>query len=122
MQDFLQTRRSTKIKDMVAPGPDADQLQDILTIAARVPDHNKLVPFRFIVFEGEARGRFGQCLHDIFARENPDATPQQLEFEKDRFNRAPTVVAVVSSVKDEKISSMPPFPMNVTGCLLKRSK
>jgi nitroreductase len=102
MKEFLHARRSTKIKHMTAPGPSAEELRDVLTIAARVPDHKKLVPFRFVVFEGEARTKFGQHLHDIFARENPDATPQQLDFEKDRFNRAPLVVAVISVVKDHK--------------------
>ena len=102
MRDFLSIRRSTKIKDMAEPGPDAAALQDMLTIAARVPDHKKLAPWRFIVFEGEARGRFGAHLRTIFVRDNPDATPQQLEFEEQRFLRAPLVIAVISSVKDEK--------------------
>jgi len=102
MKDFLSTRRSTKVKCMAEPGPSGDELQDILTIAARVPDHKKLVPFRFVVFEGEARAAFGNHLKDIFLRDNPDATPQQLEFEHQRFLRAPTVIAVISAVKDEK--------------------
>jgi len=102
MKNFLQTRRSTKVKDMIAPGPNTDELRDILTIAARVPDHKKLVPFRFVVFQGEARATFGQHLHDIFLKNNPDATPQQLEFEKDRFKRAPLVIGVISCVRDEK--------------------
>ena len=102
MKDFLSTRRSTKIKHMAEPGPSATELQEILTIAARVPDHKKLVPFRFIVFEGDARGTFGKKLEEIFLRDNPEATPQQLEFERARFLRAPTVIGVVSCVKEHK--------------------
>lgn len=86
---------------MVAPAPSGDVLRDILTIASRIPDHKKLVPFRFVVFEGEARAEFGEKLHDIFAKENPDATPQQLEFERDRFTRAPLVIGVISCVKEK---------------------
>jgi nitroreductase len=102
MKHFLSARRSTKVKHMSAPGPNAEELHDILTIAARVPDHKKLVPFRFVVFEGEARADFGRHLHDIFATENPDATPQQFEFERARFLQAPCVIAVISCVKDDK--------------------
>ena len=55
--DLLLTRRSGSAKAMTGPGPDADELRTILTAAARVPDHGKLFPWRFILFEGEARAR-----------------------------------------------------------------
>lgn len=102
MKKFLQTRRSTKVKYMAEPGPSADELQDILTIAARVPDHKKMVPFRFVVFQGEARLKFGKVLHDVFAKDNAEATPQQLEFELNRLMQAPVVIAVISCVTDNK--------------------
>ena len=53
--ELLKTRRSVKPRDMTGPGPSAAELDTILTIAARVPDHGKLAPWRFIVFEGDAR-------------------------------------------------------------------
>lgn len=102
MKQFLQTRRSTKLKHMAEPGPSAEELRDILTIAARIPDHKKQVPFRFVLFEAEAREQFGRVLRDVFAKDNPDATPQQLEFEENRFLQAPLVIAVISCVKDDK--------------------
>ena len=52
--DYLLTRRSASAKRMTGPGPDAEQLRAILECGARVPDHGKLAPWRFIVFEGEA--------------------------------------------------------------------
>ena len=55
--DLLKTRRSVKPREMTPPGPAAAELETILTIGARVPDHGKLAPWRFIVFEGEARER-----------------------------------------------------------------
>ena len=57
---LLAQRRSTLAKDMGAPGPDAEQLDTLLRIGARTPDHGKLFPWRFIVFEGESRARFGE--------------------------------------------------------------
>ena len=60
--DLLKTRRSVKAAMLTAPGPTAADLDNILTCASRVPDHKKLVPWRFIVFEGDARQAFGDVL------------------------------------------------------------
>ena len=57
--DLLLSRRSGSAKAMKGPGPDADQMQRILTAGIRVPDHGKLAPWRFILFEGEGRARMG---------------------------------------------------------------
>jgi nitroreductase len=97
--ELLLTRRSAKAALLGEPGPDAAQLATILTAAARVPDHKKLVPWRFIVFQGEARAAFGGVLLKACAaeeKEPPSAT--RLETERARLLRAPTVVAVVSRV------------------------
>lgn len=103
MKDFLTTRRSTNLKHMAEPGPDAAQLQDILKIAARVPDHGKLSPFYFIVFEGQARADFGKKLREFWAADYADATEEQLQNEENRFMQAPVVVAVVSRIREAKI-------------------
>lgn len=98
--DALLTRRSVTAKDMIEPGPSREQLDIILQAGHRVPDHGKIGPWRFIIFEGEARAKFGQHLAKIFARKNEDVKDKLLDFEADRFNRAPTVVAVISSPVD----------------------
>jgi len=98
--EFLRTRRSSKPAMMSAPGPSDEQLQQILEIAARVPDHKKLVPWRFIVFAGEARSRAGEVFAKACAAEESDAPSEaRIAFEKERFNRAPVVIAVISAVK-----------------------
>lgn len=97
---YLRTRRSVWVNDLRAPGPDSAALDAMLTIAARVPDHKKLVPWRFIVIEGEARARFGERLAQICAEKEPDASPARLDTERNRFSRAPVVVAVVSAPVD----------------------
>ncbi|MGU3492673.1 nitroreductase [Xanthobacteraceae bacterium A53D] len=95
--ELLRTRRSSRIVDLVAPGPSAADLDTILTIAARVPDHGKLAPWRFIVFEGEGRLRAGAALAEIYLANNPDASERRMDEERGRFARVPLVVAVVSS-------------------------
>ena len=96
---LLQSRRSAKVALLAAPGPSPAELETILAIAARVPDHKRLVPWRFIVFEGEARSRFGEVLAATLASEDKEApSTARLETERQRLLRAPLVVAVVSRV------------------------
>ena len=96
----LWRRRSNLAQDMVAPGPDKDQIRELLTIAARVPDHGKLAPWRFIVFDGPARTEAGEVLARLFKANQPDAPESLIEFEECRFERAPVVIAVVSTAAE----------------------
>lgn len=98
--DFLSTRRSNLAKAMAAPGPDADQLETILQIGTRVPDHRKLAPWNLIVFEGEARASFGRHLAAAYKTDNPDHPEDRVVFEAARFLRAPLVIGVISTPKD----------------------
>jgi nitroreductase len=93
--DLLATRRSVPAPNLVRPGPDERQLDTLLTIAARVPDHGKLTPWRFILIEGEAVQRFSEKLAGFVLADAPDAPEARIEAEKRRFC-APLVVAVVS--------------------------
>ena len=94
--DLLKTRRSVKPVEMSGPGPAANEIDALLTIASRVPDHGKLTPWRFVVFEGDARLKAGEIIASVFKGKYPDATAEQLAFERARLARAPLVVAVVS--------------------------
>ena len=97
--EFLQKRRSAKAMLLTTPGPSAAELETILGCAARVPDHKKLVPWRFIVFEGEARAAFGELLaRTVAAEEKEPPSPVRLEMERGRLTRAPTVVCMISRV------------------------
>ena len=95
--DFLATRRSNLVKLMAEPGPDVQTRDRLLEIAARVPDHRKLTPWRFIIFEGEARRRFGEKIASVFRSLRPELPEERLTFEYERLTRAPLVVAVISS-------------------------
>jgi nitroreductase len=101
--DFLLSRRSSKPALLAEPGPTTEQLQQILTAAARVPDHKKLAPWRFIVFDGSARAAFGEKLAEICTREEAEPPSEiRLQTERDRFTRAPMVIAVISRIIEPK--------------------
>ena len=95
--DYLLARRSIQAAFLEAPGPDEDQLKQMLTAAARVPDHKKLEPWRFIRFDKVACEKFGLLLAERFKEKEPTASENRLEVERNRFLQAPMVVAVVSS-------------------------
>jgi nitroreductase len=93
--NMLAIRRSAPAMVLQAPGPDSEELTRLLTIAARVPDHGKIVPWRFVLFEDAARARAGEIISSVYAEANPGAEDKRLEIERKRFS-APVVVAVVS--------------------------
>jgi nitroreductase len=93
---LLSTRSSSKAAELKAPGPSAAEIDRLLTIACRVPDHGKLTPWRFIVFEGDARLAAGDFIAGAFRAKYPDAKPENIEFERKRLAHAPLVIAVVS--------------------------
>jgi nitroreductase len=93
---LLKRRRSVPPPMMTGPGPTADELTTILTVASRVPDHGKLAPWRFVVFEGRARERASRLALEIRLKDKPDLDEAAQAEERLRFARAPLVVAVVS--------------------------
>ena len=98
--DFLSTRRSNLAKAMEGPGPDAKTLQTILEIGTRVPDHRKLAPWRLTVYQGDARKKMGDAIASAYREDNPDHAEDRLQFEAERFLRAPVVIAVISAPVD----------------------
>ena len=94
---LLQTRRSGRPRDLVEPGPDEQQLREIVRIAARTPDHGKLAPWRFVHVPRNARAAFAELLHRAYRIDNPE--PARLEIEAvDRLAfQAPTLVVALSS-------------------------
>ncbi|CAL8980801.1 MULTISPECIES: nitroreductase family protein [Rhodoplanes] len=96
---LLKTRRSVKPDQLSGPPPTADEIDTMLTIAARVPDHGRLVPWRFILFEGDHREEAGAAIASAYAAKYPDATGDQLYFETQRLARAPLVIGVVCSAQ-----------------------
>jgi nitroreductase len=100
---LLKTRRSVKPDLLTAPAPSAEDLETILTIASRVPDHKKLAPWRFVIIEGAARERLGELAAAACQREEAEPPSHvRLETERKRFLRAPLVIAVVSRVKETR--------------------
>lgn len=97
---LLGTRKSASAKAMAAPGPTAEQLAEILRLAVRVPDHGKLTPWRFILWEGAARAAFGDVMKARWKVLHPEHGEQTLGFVHGLFLRAPTVLGVVSSPQE----------------------
>lgn len=110
--ELLKTRRSVKPREMTGPGPSRAELDTILTIGARVPDHGKLAPWRFIVFEGDGRLRAGEVIAKVFARKTPNASAADIEVEKRRLTEAPLVIGLVSFTKPHP--KVPPWEQEMS--------
>jgi nitroreductase len=101
---LLETRRSGKPREMVAPGPSDAELQRILNIAMRVPDHGKLSPWRFVVVGKEQREAFALLLRRALQKEDPCAGPAHHE-KADQFARQgeALVVLISAPIAEHKI-------------------
>lgn len=96
MLNALARRRSTKIADFVEPGPSDAQLDALIRLGARVPDHGKLGPWRFVIIAGEARQRAGEKLAQLIVNDD-GADEVRADFARKHFLRAPACVMVVST-------------------------
>ncbi|WP_454831861.1 nitroreductase family protein [Pseudoxanthomonas wuyuanensis] len=94
--DFLDSRRSVPSKQLGEPGPDGPTLARMLQAAVRVPDHGKLVPFRFLRIRGDARFSLGERLVELTLAQDPDAPAAALEKERSRFSHAPLIITVIA--------------------------
>ena len=97
---FLNSRKSASAKAMGEPGPSSAQIETMLAMAVRVPDHGKLTPWRFGVFEGKARAEVGRLFAARWAALHPDHGADSIAFQAGLFTRAPVVIAVVSTAAE----------------------
>lgn len=98
--DLLLSRRSGSAKRMQGPGPSPEQIRTLIAAATRVPDHGKLTPWRFVIFEGKVRAEFGEVLVHALKTSEPDAGEDRIAQERGRFLRAPVVIAAISRVRE----------------------
>ncbi len=98
---FLATRRSGRARDLVVPGPSDTQLESILAIAARTPDHGKLAPWRFVIIEPAQRDAFADLLRSAYLADKPEAGRLELEAIHQFAQQAPALVVALSTPRPE---------------------
>lgn len=99
LRSYLKTRRSVGIGFLRDPGPTPEQLEEILTIGTRVPDHGKFAPWRLIIIEGEARQRAGEAIAALAKQIRPELDEAGLQIERNQFLPAPVTIGVLLSPK-----------------------
>ena len=98
---LLATRRSGKPRDLVAPGPDPAQLATIIEIAARVPDHGKLAPWRFVIVDDDRRAALSTLITDAYRGERPQASATEIAALDQFAHQAPALVVALFSPRTE---------------------
>ncbi len=97
--DFLLSRKSPPISQLREPGPDDAQIDLMIRVATRIPDHGLLEPWRFILYRGAARARIGEFFAKRAGEREGALSEQRIAQEQARFTRAPLVIGVISSPK-----------------------
>ena len=95
----LLTRRSVSVRDLTIPLPSEVEMEQILRVATRVPDHGKLCPWKIVILKEEGQYKLGAIALTQFSQQFPEATEAQRMVEQNRFARAPLCIAVISTPK-----------------------
>jgi nitroreductase len=94
--DLLKTRRTVGAIMLGDPGPSDAQIRELITVAARVPDHGKLAPWRFVLYRRADGAALSERLMPLYRAKFPNADPQKAEQETIRFARSPITIGVIS--------------------------
>lgn len=111
--DFLLSRSSAPIPELKEPAPSDAEIETLIRVATRVPDHGRLQPWRFILYRGDARVEVGKRLAEIAEKREGPLPEGRRQQELTRFSRAPLVVGVVSSPKPNP--KIPEWEMLLSG-------
>ena len=111
--DHLLTRNSAPIPELKTPAPSDAEIATILTAATRVPDHGRLAPWRFILYRGDVREKIGEKLAELAEKREGPLPEGRRNQELTRFSRAPLVIGVVSSPKENP--KIPQWEMFLSG-------
>jgi nitroreductase len=101
---LLETRRSAKPRELTGPPPAPAELDRMLALASRTPDHGRLTPWRFVVVADDQRDSFAALLQQALAEEDPGATDAHRQKEQEFAHYSGQLVVLVSAaVRDHKI-------------------
>jgi nitroreductase len=92
---LIQNRQTTLPKRLIAPGPDAVQLNQIVSAAAHAPDHGQLMPWRLILIPPEARADLGSAFSQALVERDAAALPEQLDQAREKALRSPLLMLLV---------------------------
>ena len=105
--EFIRTRRSVQAAKIIAPGPSVEELDVIIDAGLRVPDHSRCGPWRIQIISKDGQQKLGDLYADLFARENDDATQEQIDYWRNRPSMAPCLLVVTCYPNLEKIYKVP---------------
>jgi len=116
---LIRDRQNVSARRLLAPGPDASQLDAMLEAAAAAPDHGRLLPYRFILVPRSQRWRLAEAFCLALIDRAPDATLEQIEAAREKAYRAPVLLLAVVDAGERDLSGIPAIEKVVAaGCAI----
>jgi nitroreductase len=113
--DFLRNRRSVVAANLAEPGPNEDELNTIIEIGLRVPDHSRCGPWRIQIIRKEGQAKLGELYGDLFAKEDEEPTEEKISYWRQRPQSAPILLAITCYPNMEKMHKIPLWEQILSG-------
>ena len=113
--EFLRTRRSVVAANLSDPGPTDDELNTIIDIGLRVPDHGRCGPWRIQIIKKEGQSRLGELYKKLFAEEDENPTAERIDYWRLRPQSAPILLAITCYPNEEKLAKIPLWEQTLSG-------
>ncbi len=113
--EFLRTRRSVVAANLGEPGPSEEELNTIIEVGLRVPDHSRCGPWRIQIIRKDAQAKLGELYAELFAKEDENPTEEMIEYWRQRPQSAPILLAVTCYPNEEKMHKIPLWEQILSG-------
>jgi nitroreductase len=113
--EFLRNRRSVVAANLAEPGPSEDELNTIIEIGLRVPDHSRCGPWRIQIIRKEGQEKLGELYADLFAKEDEEPTEEKIAYWRQRPQSAPILLAIICYPNAEKMHKIPLWEQILSG-------
>ena len=113
--EFLRNRRSVVAANLTEPGPNEDELNTIIEIGLRVPDHSRCGPWRIQIIRKEGQAKLGELYADLFAKEDEEPTKEKIVYWRQRPQSAPILLAITCYPNAEKMHKIPLWEQILSG-------
>ena len=113
--EFLRNRRSVVAANLSEPGPNEDELNSIIEIGLRVPDHARCGPWRIQIIRKDGQAKLGELYAKLFKKDEEHPTQDKIDYWRGRPQSAPILLAITCYPNEEKLHKIPLWEQILSG-------